>query len=141
MTIAFKNLRRRCRQSRSCNVGLLLSGETMQLRSVIFYTFSASLLSDWTSFFLQAQTGSIAGTVTESLRKTLLTGGEIAVEGSTLKTATGDSGRYTLLGVPAGKAKLTVSYLGLDPQSQGVTVTGGVTISLDFSLSPSLKPR
>lgn len=111
----------------------------MPIRSVVFLRLTACLLFRFTSLSLQAQTGSIAGTVTESLRKTLLTGAEITVEGSMLKTATGDSGRYTLLGVPAGKAKLTVSYLGLDPQSQEVTVTGGVTMSLDFSLSPSLK--
>ena len=82
----------------------------MPIRSVVFLRLTTCLLFPFTGLSLQAQTGSIAGTVTESLRKTLLTGAEIAPwKALPLKTATGDSGRYTLLGVPAGKAKLTVS--------------------------------
>src|SRR5215831_92269 len=56
-----------------------------------------------------------------------------------MKTATGDSGRFTLLGVPAGKVKLTVSYLGMEPQTQEVTVAAGVTTPADFELTPSMK--
>src|SRR5262249_17821115 len=63
----------------------------------------------------------------------------VAIEGTPMKTATDDSGRYTLLGVPAGKVKLTVSYLGMEPQTQEVTVAAGVTTPSDFELTPSMK--
>ena len=88
---------------------------------------------------LHAESGNLAGTVIESLRKTLLVGAEVAIEGTPMKTATDDSGRYTLLGVPAGKVKLTVSYLGMEPQTQEVTVAAGVTTPADFELTPSMK--
>jgi TonB-dependent receptor len=102
-----------------------------------FFAPSLCLLASCSA--LHAESGNLAGTVIESLRKTLLVGAEVAVEGTPMKTATDDSGRFALLGVPAGKLKLTVSYLGMEPQTQEVTVAAGTTTPIDFELSPSLK--
>src|SRR5262245_1201698 len=88
---------------------------------------------------IYAQTGNVAGTVSESLRKGLVTGAEVTVEDSALRTVTDDSGRYTLLGLPSGKVRITVSYLGMEPATQAVTVTAGATVAIDFTLSPSVK--
>src|SRR5262249_46250928 len=44
--------------------------------------------------------------------------------------------RYLLLGVPAGKVTVTVSYLGLAPTMQEVTVETGSTANQDFVLAP-----
>lgn len=82
-----------------------------------------------------AQVGNIAGSVTESTRQTLLSGALVTVDGSVINAATDDSGGYRLLGVPAGKLKVTVSYLGMESAAREVTVAAGATAPLDFSLS------
>jgi len=86
---------------------------------------------------LSAQSGNVAGTVTDSSLNGALVGARVEIEGRRLATATDDSGRYLLLGVPAGAAKLTVSYLGLEATTQEVQVTAGSTATLDFALNPA----
>jgi TonB-dependent receptor len=84
---------------------------------------------------LHAQTGNISGTVTEASGHAALVSAKVTVEGQELTTATGDSGRYLLLGVKPGAAKVTVSYLGMDALTQEVNVTAGATATLDLALS------
>ncbi len=83
---------------------------------------------------LHAQTGSIAGTVTEASRHATLVSAEVAVEGRLKVTTTDEAGRYVLLGVPVGKVKVTVSYLGMESVEKEVEVTAGVTASADFAI-------
>lgn len=85
----------------------------------------------------QAQTGNISGTVTDSSGRGVLVGAEVQVEGQNRKATTDESGRYLLLRVPAGKTKVSVSYLGLATSSHDVTVTAGATATEDFSLAPA----
>src|SRR5262245_22916130 len=85
---------------------------------------------------LNAQTGNVAGTVMDSSKRVLV-GAQVQVEGMSQNTATDDSGRYKILGLPVGTAKVTVSYLGLASSTQGVTVVQGSTAALDFALIPS----
>lgn len=85
----------------------------------------------------QTQTGNIAGLVTDSSGRAVLVGAQVQVEGQRRKVVTDESGRYLLLSVPAGTATVTVSYLGLAPAIQRVTVVAGGTTTQDFSLSPA----
>jgi TonB-dependent receptor len=107
----------------------------MAKKGVVLRTLRSLIFVGGTLLPLQAQTGNIAGTITESSRQTLLSNAGVAVEGQGLNTATDDSGRYRLVGVSAGKVKVTVCYLGMEPVTQEVTVTRGATASLDFALS------
>ncbi len=85
----------------------------------------------------QTQTGNVSGTVTDSSGRAVLVGAQVQVEGDGRKTTTDASGRYVLLSVPAGTAKITVSYLGLESATHDVHVTSGVTTTEDFSLAPA----
>ena len=73
------------------------------------------------------------------MRHTALTGAKVSVDGQPISTMTDDSGRYTLLGVPAGKISVTVNYIGLDPLKQEVTVAQNTTTAADFALSLDVK--
>jgi hypothetical protein len=85
---------------------------------------------------VHAQTGNVSGTVTDSSHSGILAGARVTVEGQAFSTSTDASGRYLLLGLPSGPAKITVSYIGLEKATQEVQVVSGVTATLDFTLRP-----
>src|SRR5262245_15961868 len=85
---------------------------------------------------LYAQSGNVSGIVKDSSGRGVLVGAEVHIKGQTLTTATDDSGRYLLLGVPVGPVKVTVSYLGLATSTLDTAVSTGNTSTLDFSLAP-----
>ena len=82
------------------------------------------------------QTGSIAGRVTT-------TDGDAAesvsvgVQGQPLGSVTGSDGRYRIAAVPAGTYTVVVSFVGLKPAEQQVTVVAGQRATLDFRLAES----
>jgi iron complex outermembrane receptor protein len=82
------------------------------------------------------QTGSIAGRVTT-------TDGDAAesvsvgVQGQPLGGITDSEGRYRINSVPAGTYTLMVSFVGLKPAQQQVTVAAGQRATVDFRLSES----
>lgn len=55
---------------------------------------------------LYAQSGNISGTVTDSSRRGILVGAQVQVEGQPFVTSTDESGKYVLLGIPAGNAPI-----------------------------------
>src|SRR5262245_34135201 len=85
---------------------------------------------------LYAQSGNISGIVKDSSGRGVLVGAQVRIEGQSLATSTDDSGRYLLLGVPAGNAKVSVSYLGLESSTLDTEVSSGNTTTLDFALAP-----
>ena len=101
--------------------------------NVFLYLIASNLLS----VTLHAQSGNIAGTVTDSSRRGVLVGAQVQVEGQPFSTSTDESGKYLLLGVPAGNEKVTVLYLGLSPSTMEIPVLPGDTVTLDFALSPT----
>ncbi|MEI9811767.1 MAG: TonB-dependent receptor [Acidobacteriota bacterium] len=104
---------------------------TSLLRSVFFLILTCGVPA------LFAQNGNLAGTVTESSRHDALVGAEITVEGQSFRATTDESGRYLILGVPSGTAKITAAYLGMEPLTQDVTIPAGGTATLDVALSPA----
>src|SRR5215475_6999802 len=70
---------------------------------------------------LYGQTGNVSGTITDASRRVLV-GARVQVDGSPLTTSSDDSGKYILLGVPAGTTKVTVSYLGFESSTLEISV-------------------
>ena len=84
---------------------------------------------------LHAQgTARITGVV-NSDQGTPIIGAQVTVEGTNLGSLTGDNGRYTITGVPAGTRVVRAQRIGYSPQSQTVTVSEGETVTADFRLA------
>ena len=83
-----------------------------------------------------AQTGTIAGQVTEADGVTAIIGASVRVDSTTLRAATDIDGNYRIIGVPVGSYTVTVSYSGYPTQKiQGVDINAGETRQLSFTLS------
>lgn len=87
---------------------------------------------------LQAQPassgGTIVGTVANATTKQFLRTAEIRVEGTNLVTFSDADGSFRLSNVPAGPQRVTVTYAGIDPETQSVVVSPGEPQRLDFNL-------
>lgn len=79
--------------------------------------------------------GTITGTVTEAGTGDPIAQAQVNITGTSLGRSTGDDGRYTIAGVPAGVRTITVRRVGYDPQSREVNVTDGATVTADFALA------
>ena len=83
---------------------------------------------------LVSGSGAITGTV-KSSAGAAIAGASVGFGAGT--TTTNASGVYTLTGVPVGTAQLVASASGFAGVTQSVTVTGGGTVTANFTLSPS----
>jgi TonB-dependent receptor len=88
-----------------------------------------------TGAFAQTTTGSIAGRVTSATTGAPLTGADVSLEGTSLVTATDQTGTFRLAGVPAGSYSLIVRYLGHGEERAAVTVPAGRTLTVDIELA------
>ena len=84
----------------------------------------------------ESATGSISGRVLNPATREFVRDAEIRVEGTTLLASSESGGYYTLPRVPAGPAKLTVSFAGYPPVSQTITVVAGTNVARDLELAP-----
>jgi iron complex outermembrane receptor protein len=86
--------------------------------------------------FIQAQpaTGSIEGRVFNAATGNALINARVILEGTGREVITDESGSYRFGGVPAGQAKVTVSYLGLERQNVTLTVPAGGVATREFEL-------
>lgn len=84
----------------------------------------------------QAQTGSIAGRVTDGMSGQPVANANVVVEGTQIGTLTQNSGAFLIPGVPAGTYNVTASLIGYGPVTQAVTVPAGGTVSIDFAMQP-----
>jgi TonB family protein len=80
-------------------------------------------------------TGTIAGSVRDS-SGTGLVGADLTIAGTSVRMSSGADGRFRLLGVPAGAARLQVRRLGYRAAVVGVTVEAGSTASVVVTLVP-----
>ena len=87
------------------------------------------LLALTASAFAQGK-GNLRGTVKDSSGE-VLPGACIYVAGTTNGTATDINGSYLLQGVPAGKTKIIVSYLGYNDIEVELSITSGKTVVYD----------
>lgn len=77
--------------------------------------------------------GRVVGRAMATETSASLEGGRVTVVGTSLSAVTDASGRYALARVPVGPQTLHFSYIGRTPQSVGVTVLAGATVTADFS--------
>ena len=85
----------------------------------------------------QAATGTITGTVKNSLPGVPLGNAQISVAGTMLGAMTNASGVFTLTSVPAGTRVVRARLIGYQPTEQTITVTAGGTATVSFTLTVS----
>jgi len=84
---------------------------------------------------LQAQqTGTVTGNVNDAQSGAILPSVQVYLVGSGLGTLTNNNGRYLIVNVPAGSYTLRAERLGYATQDMQIEVTGGGTVTQDFSL-------
>lgn len=82
-----------------------------------------------------AAQGTITGRVTAQTTNQPLADARVLVIGSSLSATTGDDGKFTVRGVPAGAVQLQVLRVGYQSQKQTVTVTAAQPATADFVLT------
>lgn len=107
----------------------------MQLKNVV-RVFLISVLTCVAALLLPAgalaQTGAIAGTVTDSLGQPV-PGVNVSVAGTQLGAATGSQGQYRISDVTPGTYTVRASFVGYeDAVQEGVEVAAGETVTVDF---------
>lgn len=108
---------------------------TRSLLSTLFSAICIGLLSAAIPASAAAQTGKIAGTVTDSTRATL-GGTQVSVVGTRFNSVSDVSGRYSITGVPAGTYDLRVQRIGQRAQTvSGVVVKSGEETRINVSLA------
>ena len=85
-----------------------------------------------------ASTGTIVGTVSNAGTGNLLQGATVEIPALGLTALTDATGRYVLGGVRPGTHEVTVSYTGLDPVRQQVTVAAGQRAAQNFDLTTAI---
>ena len=96
-----------------------------------FALVAAVLLA--TAAFAQAG-GTVSGRVFNASTREYVRNAEIRVEGTNRVVYSEEAGLYRIVGLPAGRATLKVTYTGSLPASETVNVTAGQTTTHDFEL-------
>ena len=84
--------------------------------------------------YLNAQSASIKGTVVDSLSGNTLIGANVILEGTSLGMATDNEGRYNIPNVNPGQYVIKVSYIGYEPSSKEIDISGDEENVIDFNL-------
>ncbi len=101
-----------------------------------FYSFCFFLLFT-NSLLAQQETGSLKGKVVDTSNEPL-PGLNVGLLGTTLGSVTDADGEFSIQSIPAGEYQLSVSGIGYQGQKKKITITGGETLSLNFTLKESL---
>jgi hypothetical protein len=87
------------------------------------------------SFALTPSTGTISGTVTDSVTTLGLAGVTVSYSGGS--TTTDANGNYSFTSVPTGTLSVTATLTAYQTASQSVSVSGGKTSAASFALIPT----
>jgi len=97
-----------------------------------FFILFAALLSTSAVF---AQSGKIAGRVTDRETGDVLPGANVMIVGTTLGAASNVNGEFFMLSVPTGMYTIKASFIGYKELTvESVKVSSGLTTKLDFDL-------
>lgn len=95
----------------------------------------ATLITLFVATTVYAQSGKIAGTITDASSGERLPGVNVFIEGTTLGTATDLNGDYVIIGVRPGAYVITASFIGYTTErKQDVRVNLDLTTTVDFAL-------
>jgi TonB-linked SusC/RagA family outer membrane protein len=85
---------------------------------------------------LRAQsTGTVVGTITGAPTASPVFGVRVQVVGTALVGTTGQDGRFTIRGVPAGTLILRTALVGYSRKDTTITIGAGETATIDFALN------
>ncbi len=96
-----------------------------------FFLAACSLLMGVLSLSAQ-DTGAIFGRISQFTNGANLEGVVISVEGTELQTVSGRGGLYSLSSIPAGSQKLSLSFIGLAPETRSVAISSGQPTELNI---------
>ncbi|MEL7170576.1 MAG: carboxypeptidase-like regulatory domain-containing protein, partial [Bacteroidota bacterium] len=97
---------------------------------------SVSLLALFAAPSLFAQSGTVAGTVTDAETGEVLVGANVILVGTTIGGATDFDGNYRIARVPAGTQRFAATFLGHRTDTLSVEIPAGASAQLDFVLAP-----
>lgn len=97
-------------------------------------TFSVAALGLPAALTAQPAAGVISGRVFNAASGSALVNARVALEGTAREAITDESGSFRFANVAAGQARITVSYLGLQPQTATVSVPAGGAVQREFEL-------
>lgn len=103
---------------------------------LLFAAFAAGLGASPDPLAAQA-TGTIRGRVTETGANRAVSGAQVFVPNTAIRTVTAASGEYTLNNVPAGAQRVRASMIGFGTSEQAVQVSAGEVAQANFTLSPA----
>ncbi|MBL9209481.1 MAG: TonB-dependent receptor plug domain-containing protein, partial [Opitutaceae bacterium] len=102
--------------------------------------YSVSVLASWLALLVipalaQSPTGTIEGRVLNATSGSYLNNARVIVDGTRIEAFTNESGEFRLSGVPAGEARISAMFTGLQAQVATVSVTAGQIARHEFTLS------
>jgi TonB-dependent SusC/RagA subfamily outer membrane receptor len=86
---------------------------------------------------VQAQTGTISGTIVDKSGRSPLNGVQVSIDGTGRGTLTDARGRYVLPGIPTGTVTVRAIMIGFRTEMKEVQVAAGGTTTADFELGMS----
>jgi len=89
---------------------------------------------------VEAQTGSIKGSVFDSESKQALAGASVTIAGTTLGSSTFTDGTFIIDNVPTGRVVVSVTYVGYNPFRTELDVAEGKTTETTIFLDPVAIP-
>ena len=101
------------------------------LTAAVFLLCAATAGSAWGQ-----DTGTIAGTVTDSTTAEAIPGVNVVVQELNTGSATNPQGEFEITGVPEGSYTVAASFVGYQTREIPVDVTAGETTQVDIALAP-----
>ena len=99
---------------------------------------AATLLAFCPLSVVMAQTGTIAGKVTDAATKQPVANARLVLSGGAAETQSNETGEFRLANVRAGSVVVAVFRLGYKSMTDTVTVVAGQTVTANFQLTASL---
>ena len=86
----------------------------------------------------QGETGVIEGRITEASTGRPLDNVQVVIAGTSLGSATNETGSYRIAGAPVRQVEVRARRIGYAPSNQSVVVVAGQTVRADFTLQVSI---
>lgn len=90
--------------------------------------YSLLLLLALLAAYAKAQTGSVQGSVTDSVLRITVPGVNVTIDGKGVSTD--EFGKFSITGLPAGNYQLRITHIGYIPKTVNVNVHDGDTVNL-----------
>lgn len=104
----------------------------------VFFTLSFLFL--FSAFVLQAQTGTVRGTIKDGTTGDELIGANVQLRGTTFGTGTDINGQFTFQNVPVGKYDLVISYVSYRTKVlEGIVIEAAKTTLINTTLDEDVE--